>query len=55
MKSKIPAPKVSNWKKIYGSWEGFCKAIHKSIGRILGKGKVKCKKEDEHYRQYRKK
>ena len=53
--AKIPAPKVSDWKKIYGSWEGFCKAIHKSIGRNLGKGRVQFNKQNEHYRQYRKK
>jgi hypothetical protein len=35
---KIPAPSSGDWKKAYGSWEGFVKEIHKSIGRNLGGG-----------------
>lgn len=37
----IPAPKTGNWMKSYESWEGFCQAIHRSIGRNLGGGVVK--------------
>ncbi len=39
--AKIPAPKPGNWLKTYGSWEGFIKEIHKSIGRDLGGGIIK--------------
>jgi hypothetical protein len=37
---KIPNPKTSNWKTVYGDWKGFVKAVHKSIGRNLGNGIV---------------
>lgn len=37
-------PKTSSWLKTYGSWGGFKKAIHKSIGRNLGGGIIKTKK-----------
>jgi hypothetical protein len=36
----IPAPKTGNWLERYGSWEGFCQAVHRSIGRDLGGGVV---------------
>lgn len=36
----IPAPKTGNWLKSHGSWENFCKEIHRSIGRDLGGGVV---------------
>jgi hypothetical protein len=38
---KIPAPRTGNWLTSYGSWEGFCQAAQKSIGRNLGAGVVK--------------
>jgi hypothetical protein len=37
---KIPAPKTVNWLKSFGSWENFCRAARKSIGRDLGGGVV---------------
>jgi hypothetical protein len=36
----IPMPQTSNWKKEHGSWEGFCEAVHRSIGRKLGSGVI---------------
>ena len=35
---KMPAPKPLNWVKLHGTWENFCKAMHRSIGRNLGSG-----------------
>jgi hypothetical protein len=43
---KIPAPKTGSWLERYGSWEGFCQAAHRSIGRDLGGGVVTFAKEE---------
>ena len=43
--SKMPAPKPGNWLTFYGSWENFCLAIHKSIGRKIGSGVLKLSKD----------
>jgi len=36
----IPMPRTGNWKETHGSWEGFCAAVHHSIGRNLGSGTI---------------
>jgi hypothetical protein len=34
----MPAPKTVNLETYYGGWDGFCQAVHQSIGRKIGSG-----------------
>lgn len=35
---RIPKPAAENWKKAFGSWDGFVEEIRKSTGKNLGSG-----------------
>jgi len=37
----MPAPPPADWAKLYGSWEGFMREVHKSIGKNLGQGVIR--------------
>lgn len=37
----MPAPPPADWMKLYGSWEGFVREVHKSIGKELGRGVIR--------------
>ena len=36
VRHKIPMPKTGTWTKSSTTWEEFCQAAHRSIGRNLG-------------------
>ena len=38
LRQKIPAPKTVDWMKSSRSWDEFCRAAHRSMGRNLGGG-----------------
>jgi hypothetical protein len=44
---RMPAPETANWLELYGSWDGFVEAVHKSIGGPRGSGVVRFAKRED--------